>query len=194
MASKKTKAQLEKKWQGKIDVSRNAYNSVRKKNPDLPGFYNSVGYKDFDKRRKRAFARFKNRDIINERKRISYSIRKKIENELGDEELIDFISVFQAFSSTGRIVEETIVQNSVGKDFEGVIKINENDYIAKGNYAFSDYASFKIKVNQILSVLYKLGSDTVFSWTIQRFFKEEDSKLTVKYVFSDGDNDEDEEI
>ena len=189
MASKKTKAQLEKKWQGKIDLARNAYNSVRKKNPDLPGFYNSVGYKDFDKRRKRAFARFKNRDIINERKRISYSIRKKIENELGDEELIDFVSVFQAFSGAGRIVEETIVQNSVGKDFEGVIKINENDYIAEGNYAFSDYALFKIKVNKILSVLYKLGSDTVFSWTIQRFFKEEDSKLTVKYVFSDGDND-----
>lgn len=169
-----TKKGLEKKWNSKIKAIKDIYDTVKKKNNDLPGFYNSPGYKDLKKRRQRALKRWDNRDVINERKRINNKIKST------DFEFNSDVSVYEAFSGVGRIFEDSLIQ----KHKDGFVFSGKISFKSKVVY-FDNYSDFRIGVNNIIKQLYSIKDDSseLFTWRVYRQYSIIEKTILVVYTF-----------
>lgn len=181
MAKITTKKSLIKKWNDKIGVVKKAYEAVRKSNPDLPGFYNSTGYKDLKKRRKRAVKRWDNRVEINEKRRDIRGVTIKLKDPSAKHFSSD-VSVYESFSGVGRIFEDALIQkHNDAYLFSGIVRF-------KGNlFKFENYSLFRILVNEIISQLHdpKNPSPELFKWRVLREYSvfENTKSITVSYNF-----------
>lgn len=185
--SKIKKSDISQKWGNRIKSAKSIYDRARKNNKSLSGFYRSDIYKDLKSRKTRALKRYDNRKAINERQREYRKEKKEVEKAESEQGVkkLKTVSVFEAFSGTGRIFEQAIIKANEGKEFIGHVKII-NEGKEKNKY-FSDFSNFKIYVNKFLKKMYEKGKDgedeyEAFIWKISRFYKVEETKLFVKYL------------
>lgn len=187
MARIKTKKQLIGKWNANIKQVKEAYDTVRKSNPDLPGFYYSSGYKDLKRRRRRAEKRWDNRQTTKEQRRIAKEIKKEKRGE-GFNEVSD-VSLYEAYAGKGRIFEETLIQkHKDGLIFEGRVLFKK-----KYQY-FADYSKFRIETNAIIAKLFDREGDIYapFIWRVRREYSVKEKTVLMSYEFYRPNNDESE--
>lgn len=188
MAKIKTKKQLRQKWASEKRRIKAIYNEAKKHQKGLPKFEETDGYKYIKNKERRSLKRWDNRKQINQKRRERYAVKKEIEktnlNEYGDA-----MTVFEAFSGKGRVFEDAILKANDGKKFTGLIEVNYYKSKNPVTYTFTNYAAFRIWINNFLSKLYSKEGDVyaAFRWTIYRFYFNDETTLTIKYVFTENE-------
>lgn len=188
MAKKQTKKTLLLRWGKKIKEAKAIYNDIKKDNPGMPGFYNSNLYKDIKNRKERAEKRFENRDKINKRKRELYQAKKEVERSAQEMEVIEEMTILQAYAGQGRILEDSIIRQSEqeGKSFAGeIVVVYENGNT--NTRTFTNYSTFRQAVNLFISEVFKMGSDFAHLWTVERSYKISTEKTLLKYTFTENE-------
>ncbi len=201
MAKIKTKKQLRQKWAAETRRIKEIYNQAKKHQKGLPRFEETDGYRYVKNKEKRSLKRWDNRKETNQKRREKYAVKKEIEktnlNEYGDT-----MTVFEAFSGKGRVFEDAILKANEGKKFTGLIEVNYYGSKRHIAYTFTNYADFRIWINNFLSKLYNKDGDVyaAFRWTIDRFYFNDETTLTIKYIFTENeqspmlpDNEEEDE-
>lgn len=173
------KKELIQKRNAIINNIKNAYEKVRKTNPELPGFYNTKAYKDLDKKRQRSFKRYDKRDEINEKRRENNNVKKIIPNKF---DVVTDVSVYEAYNGKGRIFEDSLIQKHKANFlFEGAVKYK------KSIRYFDNYSNFRIETNKIIAIIYaivvKKGSDELFKWFVTRAYSVTDKAVLISYNF-----------
>ena len=152
-----------KRWNDRLKAARKNYQDAKKLVPikdrkKMPSFDKTEKYRQLEKGKRKAIYYETHKQQINERRRVT----EKAKREAPELDEISDDNVLETFSSkSGKLLEAAIKQKNY-KTFLGIVEFDGK------TQTFTDYSKYQMRINKILSGIFKLNSAELLSYQVKR--------------------------